>query len=132
MRGSGGEGGSGVRALLAKEEGRGERGRGERRWQRPFKGERREAEERGGAGAVPERRCRPVAARPRWERAGGTCARGRCRTGEAGSRTSGPRATVTCGGGLNWIRMQVQTNSNNFKSFQTLTDPKNVFHCWEN
>jgi hypothetical protein len=68
-----------------------------------------------GAGAVPERRCRPVAARPRWERAGGTCARGRRRTGEAGSWTSGPGATVTCGGGLNWIRMQVQTTSNLFK-----------------
>jgi hypothetical protein len=48
-RGNGGEGGgSGVRALLAKEEGRGERGRGERPWQRPFKGEWREAEEKGG------------------------------------------------------------------------------------
>jgi hypothetical protein len=44
----GARGGSGVRALLAKEEGRGERGRGERRWQHPFKGEWREAEEKGG------------------------------------------------------------------------------------
>jgi hypothetical protein len=35
--------------------------------------------------------------------AGGTCALDRCRTGEAGSPTSGPRGTITGGGGLNWV-----------------------------
>jgi hypothetical protein len=73
---------------------------------------------RGGPGAVPGRRYRLV---------GGTCACGQHRTGEVGSPTSGPRATVTGSGGLNWIRMQIQTNSNKFKSFQTLTDPKKHF-----
>jgi hypothetical protein len=51
----------------------------------------------------------------------------RRRTGEAGSPTSGPEATVTGDGGLNWVRMQIQTNSNKFKSFQTLIDQQMTF-----
>jgi hypothetical protein len=37
----------------------------------------------------------------------------------------GGPGTVTGGGGLNTI--QIQLNSNYFKTFQTLTDPKTIF-----
>jgi hypothetical protein len=58
---------------------------------------------RAGLGVLPGRCCRPAAARPWRERAGGACARGQCRKREVGSPTSGPGATVTRGGGLNWV-----------------------------
>jgi hypothetical protein len=38
--------------------------------------------------------------------------------------------TVPGGGGLNTI--EIQTNSNYFKSFQTLTDPKTAFNSLKN
>jgi hypothetical protein len=70
----------------------------------------------GGPGAVPERFCRPAAARPRQERAVGVCMRAvGAKQGRPESPISGPGAIVTGGTGQKWFTPF--QNSNGSKMF---------------
>jgi hypothetical protein len=74
------------------------------------------------------RRGANVAVRQRGVASSGT--HGRCtigaETGEGGGADLWASATVPVVGGLN--KFHIQTNSNYFKTFQTLTDLKMAFH----
>jgi hypothetical protein len=83
----------------------------------------------GGPGAVPERFCRPAAARPRQERAVGVCMRTvGAKQGRPESPISGPGAIVTGGTGQKWFTpFQNSNGSKMFNFFQILINPNLTF-----
>jgi hypothetical protein len=84
---------------------------------------------RGGRGASAAVEWRDVAGRGTHERHTRGWRATDAETGEVGADRWAP-ATVPSGGDLNTF--QIQTNSNYFQTFQTLTDPKMTFSSPKN